>query len=279
MGITHTNWYNKLVRRIYKSLPLSWNVKQRLKEIYLRRPGAWEAGNKDRFRQGGNGEALDQTAASARQFDPAQPWVLVIDSGTPTPDENSGHARMAALLRLLQKMSFHAAFVWDSDAYLPQGQQVLEQQGIAVVYGFDAARRHLAEVGGKYHFVLMFRPEVAFKYLPYIRAYALYSEVIYDTTGLRWVRSEREAPVPDDSGNYGLTDILSQQRIERFNATCADLVLAATDEEKDRLLHEEPDIEVAVLPHIHEIFSREDLLRNKGQMRTANRWPNPTKLG
>jgi hypothetical protein len=279
MGITHTIWYNKLVRRIYKGLPLSWHVKQRLKEIYLGRSGAWKVGNKDLFRQGGNREALDQTAAGAEQFDPDQPWVLVIDSGTPTPDENSGHTRTPALLRLLQEMSFHATFVSDSDAYLPHGQQMLEQQGITVVYGFDAARRHLAEVGGKYHFVLMFRPEVAFKYLPYVRAYALYSEVIYDTTGLRWVRSDSEAPVPDHSGNYGLADILSQQRIERFNATCADLVLAATNEEKDRLLHEEPDVEVAVLPHIHEIFPREYLLRNKGQRCGANRWSNPTKPG
>ena len=38
MGITHTIWYNKLVRRIYKGLPLPWHVKQRLKEIYLRLP-------------------------------------------------------------------------------------------------------------------------------------------------------------------------------------------------------------------------------------------------
>jgi len=258
MGITHTIWYNKLVRRIYKGLPLPWHVKQRLKEIYLRRPGAWKA-NKELFPLVGNREALVQVATSARQFDPAQPWVLVIDSGIPLPDENSSHAPMSTLFRLLREMSFRAAFVSDSDACPRLEQQLLEEQGMTVITGFDAARHHLAEAGGKYHFVLLLQPEVAFKYLPYVRAHALYSKVIYDATGLRWVEPDRKIQVPanpDNYGNYDLSDLVSPSRhFVLFNAACADLVLAATVEEKNDLLSSEPNIEVAVLPHVHEIFS------------------------
>jgi len=107
--------------------------------------------------------------------------------------------------------------------------------------------------------VLLLQPEVAFKYLPYVRAHALYSKVIYDATGLRWVEPDRKIQVPanpDNYGNYDLSDLVSPSRhFVLFNAACADLVLAATAEEKNDLLSLEPNIEVAVLPHVHEVFS------------------------
>lgn len=253
MGITHTLWYNRLVRRIYNGLPLPWHVKQRLKQIYLRRPDAWKANNKELFRPVGNREALVQVATGAKQFDPAQPWVLVIDSGIPLPDENSGKARISALLRLLQEISFRATFVSDSGAFPHLGQQLLKQEeGISVIHGFDATRQHLAEAGGKYHYVLMLWAEGAFKYLPYVRAYALHSKVIYDMTGLRWVEPGREIQV---SANQDPKHVFSpDRRVELFNVACADLVLTATNEEKNQLLSAAPNIEVAVLPNILEIF-------------------------
>ena len=56
--------------------------------------------------------------------------------------------------------------------------------------------------------------------------------------------------------NYDLSGVVSpSRRIELFNAACADPVLAPTAEEKNDLLSLEPNIEVAVLPHVHEVFS------------------------
>jgi hypothetical protein len=252
-GFTQTIWYNKLLRRIYRGLPLPWHVKHRLKEIYLRRPGAWKLSHQGFFRPGGNRETLERITSSAAQFDPSRPWVLLVGSGSPATDQNSDPARMSTLLRLLREMSISTAFISDSDTCSPQYRQLLEQHDIVLVCGWDAARRHLVDAGGRYHFVLLSQPEVAFKYLPYVRSYALYSKVIYDTAGLRWVRSEQEMEV---SGNHARTDIIPHyRRIELFNAACADFVLAATDEEKERLLVEDPNIKIAVFPYIHEIFS------------------------
>jgi hypothetical protein len=39
------------------------------------------------------------------------------------------------------------------------------------------------------------RPEVAFRYLPAVRAYALNSTVIYDTVDLHWVRMRRAGEI------------------------------------------------------------------------------------
>ncbi len=55
------------------------------------------------------------------------------------------------------------------------------------------------------------------------------------------------------SGDSNLITVIEHfRRIELLNSTCADLVLAITDEEKDGLLVEQPDTKVAILPNIHE---------------------------
>ncbi|SCY44020.1 Glycosyltransferase involved in cell wall bisynthesis [Nitrosospira sp. Nsp13] len=261
-GIIRSAGFNNLLRRVYKNFPLPLTVKQRLKEIYLHQSGTFNQSdnsnqsdnpgiaNENTFQLDANRETLPMIAASAKQFDPNDPWVLVVDLRTPTPDQDSGSVRMSAIIRLLREMGFRITFISDSEERLPHYQEVLERQSIDVLHGFDAARSHLATIGGKYHFVLLSRPEVAFQYLPYVRAYALYATIIYDTVDLHWVRFEREMQI---SGDRALLDVIAHfRRLELFNTACADLVLAITDEEKNRLLIEQPDAKVTVLPNIHE---------------------------
>lgn len=275
-GFTHSLWFNKLLRQTYKGLPLPWHIKQRLKDIYLCRPGAWEVNHKEVFQLDTNRDALSLVAESAKQFNPTDPWVLVIDVRIPTPDQDSGSVRMSAILRLLVEMGFRITFVSDSEKHLPHYRKALEKQGIDILYGSGAAHRHLAAVGGKYHFVLLSRPETAFQYLPYVRAYALYSEVIYDTVDLHWVRFEREMLI---SGDRALLDaVASFRRIELFNCACADLVLAITDDEKDHLLAEQPNATVAVLPNIHEIFSpKKSFAQRRGLLFVGSFWHKPNE--
>ncbi|SDA21942.1 Glycosyltransferase involved in cell wall bisynthesis [Nitrosospira sp. Nsp18] len=276
VAFTRSIWFNKLLRQVYKSLPLPWHVKQRLKEIYLRRPGAWKIRHKDTFQLAANREALPQVAASAKQFDPADPWVLVVDSLPTDSDQDSGSVRMLTILRVLREMGLRITFISDSENYLPHYQEDLEKDDIDVLYGFDAARSHLAATGGKYHFVLLSRPEFAFRYLSYIRAYALYSQVIYDTADLHWVRFEREMRV---SGDNTLLDVIIQfRRIELYNTACADLVLAITDEEKNRLLIEQPDAKVTVLPNIHEIIPpKTPFAQRRGLLFIGGFWHKPNE--
>ncbi len=276
MGFTRSLWFNKLLRQTYKSLPLPWHIKQRLKEIYLSRPGAWKVNHKDVFQLDKNRDALPLVAASAKQFDPTDPWVLVIDLRIPTPDRDSGSVRMYAILRLLVEMGFRITFVSDSEEQLPDYREALEKQGIDILYGSGAAHSHLATVGGRYHFVLLSRPEIAFQYLPYVRAYALYSKVIYDTVDLHWVRFEREMLI---SGDRALVDVIASfRRIELFNCACADLVLAITDDEKDHLLAEQPDAKVTVLPNIHEIFfPKTPFAQRRGLLFIGGFWHKPNE--
>jgi glycosyltransferase involved in cell wall biosynthesis len=57
------------------------------------------------------------------------------------------------------------------------------------------------------------------------------------------------------SGDSALLDVITQfRRIELYNTACADLILATTDEEKTRLLVEQPNAKVTTLPNIQEII-------------------------
>ena len=274
--VARSFWFNNLLRRTYRTLPLPWHVKQQLKRIYLRLLGASKIENKQSFQLAQSSDALPVLVALANQFRANERWILIIDARIPTPDQDSGSVRMSAILRLLQEMGFSITFASDSEDYLPHQQDALKERGIHVLQGRHAAQHHLATEGGKYHFVLLSRPETAFHYLPYVRAYALYSNIIYDMVDLHWVRFEREMEI---SGDRNLPSVIEHfRRIELLNSTCADLVLAITEEEKDRLLVERPNAKVAVLPNIHEIYPpKTSFTKRRGLLFIGGFWHKPNE--
>lgn len=251
-GLLRVVGFNSLVRLVYKKrfLPVifmrqlkrhflhpsfDFNQSDLVTELMLRRTSYRKA---------------QPVVVGAGLFEPNDPWVLVVDHHAPTPDRDSGSVRMAAILRLLGELGFRITFICHSDERLPHYEKTLEKQRIDVLHGFSAAHRHLKAVGVKYHFALLSRPGIAFRYLHYARAYAPYAKIIYDTVDLHWVRCEREMQL---SGDKTLHKAIEKfRRMELLNAAGADLVLAITDEEKNRLLMEHPDLNVTVLSNIHE---------------------------
>jgi glycosyltransferase involved in cell wall biosynthesis len=176
--------------------------------------------------------------------------VFVADLHIPTPDRDSGSVRMWAIIRLLAEMDFGITFVCHSGERLPSYEEALKDQRVNILYGFNEARRHLEDEGGKYDFVLLSRPGVAFEYLLHARACAPYATIIYDTVDLHWIRCEREMQL---SGDGKLARIIERsRRMELLNAAGADLVFAITDEERNHLLAEQSGMNVIVMPNIHE---------------------------
>jgi len=154
-------------------------------------------------------------------------------------EDNDAHP-MLAILHLLQEMGFHITFVSDSGGSLRE--EALEIQGIHLLHGLDAVPLHLRAEGGKYHHMLLYGSVTAFRHLPYVRAYAPYSRVIYWMAGPQTTVHPADPSFPDDS-----TEL---HRFELFNTACADLVLAASDEETNNLLAVQPETKVFVLPNL-----------------------------
>jgi len=189
--------------------------------------------------------------------------LLVVDQQVPSPDQDAGGVRMYAMLKLLREMDSAVTFVSSSETRLPDSERKLASLGIPVLYGYSTAVAHLTRHGHQYEFVLLSRPNVALRFLPAIRAYALNSTVIYDTVDLHWVRFHRAATLSGDPALAKEAD--RYLRIERLNAVCADLVLTVTQEDKDSLLAVAPDVRVEVIPTIHTLMPPSDL----GQPRTG----------
>ena len=205
----------------------------------------------------GNGLTLDAClqcrSASAQS-------VLVLSHWLPAMDRASGGLRAFSILQILREKGYNVVFgadreklehVWffGSEHELNQYEVMFEQLTIEVLYGSKEVMRHLNEKGCQYGWVILSYPEVAYRYLPAIRAYAINAKVIYDPVDLHWLRMERESEIKDD-------DVLRQKsevyrRMERFNAAAADIVLAITHEEKAQILKEVAFAKVEVIPNIH----------------------------
>lgn len=186
----------------------------------------------------------------------AKDRVLVVDWKVPTPDRDSGSYRMFRILRCLAAGGVRVDFA--SDALVvaePKYQEALEVMGVSVRFGPEALLRHLIVHGAEYRCVILSRPEVARDYLPMVRAFAVDASVVYDTVDLHWVRFARGGQVSSNAEH--LTSKAEEyRRLELANARCADVTVAITDDEKCQLLAAAPDLDVVVVPNIHELSPR-----------------------
>jgi glycosyltransferase involved in cell wall biosynthesis len=186
--------------------------------------------------------------------------VLVLGHWLPAADQSAGGLRAYNILEILREEGCSVVFgadreklehVWffGSEQTVNQYEIMLERLNIEVLYGSKAVLRHLHEKGYEYRFVVLSYPEVAYRYLSYIRAYAINAQVVYDPVDLHWLRMKRESGIKDD-------DVLRQQaekyrKMERFNAAAADVVFAVTQEEKSQIVEEVKNAKVEVIPTIH----------------------------
>lgn len=196
---------------------------------------------------------LQSPSASARS-------VLVLGPWLPAMDRASGGLRAFSILQILREEGCSVVFgadheklehVWffGSEQELTQYEVMFDRLNIQVLYGSKDVMRHLNEKGCQYHWVVLSYPEVAYRYLPAIRAYAINAKVIYDPVDLHWLRMERESEIKNDDVLRRKSEV--HRRMERFNAAAADIVFAITDEEKAAVLKDVPNAKVEVIPNIH----------------------------
>jgi glycosyltransferase involved in cell wall biosynthesis len=187
--------------------------------------------------------------------------VLILGPWLPAMDRAAGGLRAFSILQILREEGYIVVFgadreklehVWlfGSEQEVNQYEMMFERLNIEVLYGSKAVLRHLHEKGYEYQFVVLSYPEVAYRYLSHVRAYAINAKVVYDPVDLHWLRMKRESGIKDD-------DVLRQQsenyrQMERFNAAAADIVFAVTQEEKSQILEEVKNAKVEVIPTIHD---------------------------
>ncbi|MBW1947332.1 MAG: glycosyltransferase, partial [Deltaproteobacteria bacterium] len=179
--------------------------------------------------------------------------ILIIDRALPAHDQDSGSLRMISILGLLVDMGYTVTFLPDDQKKVSQYDADLQEMGVRTVYFDNSLEEFFQKEGAAFSQVLVSRPEQTYKYLPYIRTYAIHSSVMYDTVDLHWVRFEMGASLADDEEL--LKKVEEYRAIELSNASSSDMTLTVTEDEKKTLLKENPDLSVSVLPNIHEVVN------------------------
>jgi polysaccharide pyruvyl transferase CsaB len=179
--------------------------------------------------------------------------ILVVDRSIPTYDQDSGSLRMYSILKILRGLDYTVTFLADDLVIREPYLRSLKAIGIEVVCGDVDVETYLRKKGGRFSYVMLSRPDEAYKYLPLVRAYAFNSVVIYDTVDLHWVRFERGAAVTHDVEQ--LEQARHYRKVEPANIACSDVVLAITEDEKKAILAEAPEAAVKIVPNIHEVVN------------------------
>jgi glycosyltransferase involved in cell wall biosynthesis len=183
---------------------------------------------------------------------------------------------MYSILKILRGLDYTVTFLADDLVIREPYLSSLKAIGIEVVCGDVDVEAYLRKKGGCFSYVMLSRPDQAFKYLPLVRAYTFNSLVIYDVVDLHWVRFERGAAVTHDAEQ--LDQARYYRKVELVNIACSDVVLAITEDEKKAILAEAPEAAVKIVPNIHEVVNNvRPFGKRKGLMFIGGFWHTPNE--
>ena len=214
--------------------------------------------NQEKFKQRWAEALADQPSPNsnieiARQHR-YQHHALIVDHRTPAPDQDSGSVRMVNLMTLLQKLGYRVTFLPDNRAYVDRYTEALQQRGIEVLYHplGAAPNELLASIGQNLDLVILSRHYVACNYVELVRRHCHNAKVLFDTVDLHYLREQRLAEL---EGDEKMTRIAGRTRSNELAvARACDITLVVSPYEQSFLQQEAPDIKVAVLSNIHEVF-------------------------
>jgi O-antigen biosynthesis protein len=185
----------------------------------------------------------DLEAAAERRLGPR---ILFIDYQIPKFDEDSGSFRAFGMVRILSQLGCRVSFMLPLGAPFDEYCRILGGSGVRVV----SEKHVLDEVASAgYDLVVVSRAEMAERYIPVLRRLAPTLPVVFDTVDVHFVRAEREAELRDDEELRELAR--SIRELELAMARLATRTLTVTEPDRQRLLQEDPTLDIEILPNIH----------------------------
>ncbi len=199
-----------------------------------------------------NDASLAERAANWRD----RGHILIVDSYTPTPDQDSGSLRMLNLMRLLREFGYAVSFLPDNRAHAGAYTHALQDLGVQALYHPFVADpiAWLRDHGAELTAVILSRHYVAANYIESVRAHAPKARLIFDTVDVHHLREQRAAEL-------AASDDLSQQaartRAQEINVMRAsDVTLVVSAAEKEILTRDLPNVRIEILSNVHEIHGR-----------------------
>jgi glycosyltransferase involved in cell wall biosynthesis len=182
--------------------------------------------------------------------------ILIVDSYTPTPDQDSGSLRMLNLMRLLRESDYAVSFLPDNRAHAGRYTQELQALGVEALYHpfVSDPVAWLRARGRQLDAIILSRHYVAANYVGLARLYAPQARLIFDTVDLHYLREQRAAEL-DNSAELAQQALRTRTQELRLMREC-DVTLVVSSVEKEFLARELPQARIEVLSNVHEVYGR-----------------------
>ena len=129
--------------------------------------------------------------------------VLVVDSNTPAPDQDSGSIDMFNLIRILTTLGYRVHFVPLANfLYYGRYTEDLQSMSVECVYApyYKSLEGYLSERGDVFDFAVLTRVDVAVRSLDVVKKFAPSASTIFYTVDMHGLREAREAELTGDPG-------------------------------------------------------------------------------
>ncbi len=184
--------------------------------------------------------------------------MLIVDSCTPTPDQDSGSVDMVNTLRMLLDLGYRVTFVADSKlSPLGRYTRALQEMGVeCACFPYVTSTSALLRArGADFDAVMLVRAPVAYRYLEQVRRNCPRAKLLFNTVDLHFLRAQRRAELLGGKAPGGALD--EQKRRELAVVAAADATMVVSPVEKAILDESVPGARVRVLPVLREVPGRE----------------------
>lgn len=178
--------------------------------------------------------------------------VLVVEACMITPDQDSGSARMLAMLELLLELGCKVSFVADNLECRQPYARMLQQAGVEVWHGpyIQSVAQLLYERGQDYDVIIFCRHYIAAPYITRVRRWAPQARIVFDTVDLHYLREQRQAELENSPAMHATAEKTRAQELSVIAKS--DVTLVVSPVEQALLAREIPGAVVRILSNIHE---------------------------
>jgi GT2 family glycosyltransferase len=204
--------------------------------------------------------------------------ALVIDVGTPTPDQDAGSVVTMATIKIYQDLGYKVTFLpRDNFLFDPVYTAALQRLGVECVYApYDVDfTTFMARQGPLFDVIQVFRVDVAEKCLPDLRLYAPSAPVVFHNVDLHYLRMTRQAEISNDSELFLAAAQMKARELALLKRVDCTIVTSPVEEEI--LRQEDPDATIIVFPYMIDVVGtsvgftpRRDLMFLGGYRHTPN---------
>ena len=193
--------------------------------------------------------------------------VLIIDSYTPTPDRDSGSARMVELMTLLAEENCAVVFFCQNLSHDGHYTEALQQLGVEAWWRpwIKNVPAWLDKHGSRFDAIIVSRHYVLSPLLPILRELAPQAQIVFDSVDLHFLREQREADQAVDP--MAMLTAARTRKAELNLVREVDRTWVVSSVERELLAQIEPSARVDVVSNIHGITAdspgfadRQDLL-------------------